>query len=526
MIYVPLVRSSGEPLVDVTVSAETAVAEHLRPAAQASLFDVVQTASSATWHPSLTRRLRVLLHANPLFSLRHRDGHLEDAKRHYDSMTLAVKILDLIVESTGLEREVNYEVVELALQPLLLAMDQTAGVAPDNSRHEEIVDRVLKSLRNDGDHRRKFQVPYTEINDQLQAVQRTLEFRLVEDRLHPNGGTVLRLSKEAINLFLGAFELDIEDAQTAAEAVVRSQLERGKFHEAVQSARNAHFQSVRLQEKLKELLSETRRDLRRVDWRKEVPKLLDEALVHIEARLITEQNILHTAAERIEQLLDQQARAVAEVIDLIKSCRLRHLDLQQILMGARNVFLDEQARQAFSPVTLGRYPDLMQQVLEPLLAWPAAEVLPIVEAGLPLLCGARPPLLLSLRELLAWQLQPKREVVRGEVPTLEIDPTIYGSEVTRFPEVLREALERRLLAADNSKTLSELLAAAQSAGAPIAHQQLLAMLVLQRFAPDDTEPETLRVERQPGVPLQAMSFYGDELFIHPSAGTEVHDANG
>ena len=63
-------------------------------------------------------------------------------------------------------------------------------------------------------------------------MRRFVEFRLIEDRHHAIEGTVLRLSNEAINLFLGAFELDIEDAQAAAEAVVRSQLERGKFHEA------------------------------------------------------------------------------------------------------------------------------------------------------------------------------------------------------------------------------------------------------------------------------------------------------
>jgi hypothetical protein len=223
------------------------------------------------WRGALTHRSRVLLHTAPLHDLRAGDAHLDDERRHYDSLSLALKIIDLIVENTGLDREVDRAAVSRALAPLLHSMDEAAGVAPDARRHALVIDRVLGGLRNDEERRRQFSVKYQDFDPEGKAVSRQLEFRLVADHFHPSGGTVLRLSNEAINLYLNALELDIEDAQTVAEAVVQSQLARGKFDEAVQTARNARLQSLRFREKIETVLRETRRNLRRVDWREEVP---------------------------------------------------------------------------------------------------------------------------------------------------------------------------------------------------------------------------------------------------------------
>jgi hypothetical protein len=115
-------------------------------------------------------------------------------------------------------------------------------------------------LTNDGDGRRPFAIGYRDLADGT-AIERRLEFRLVWNYLPPAGGTVLRLSNEAINLYLRAWDLDIEDAQAAAEAVVFSQLQRGKFDEAVHSARNARIQSLRYWEKIMRIIRETRRDV-------------------------------------------------------------------------------------------------------------------------------------------------------------------------------------------------------------------------------------------------------------------------
>ena len=135
-----------------------------------------------------------------------------------------------------------------------------------------MLDKILDGLRNDSDARRPFREQYTSVDGEGLAQRHALEFRLLFDAFHPSGRTVLRPSSEACNLYLRLLDLDVEDAQAAAEAVVEYQLARGRFDEAVHSARQARIQSVRFREKVLQLLRDTRRDVERVDWKVEAPR--------------------------------------------------------------------------------------------------------------------------------------------------------------------------------------------------------------------------------------------------------------
>jgi tetratricopeptide (TPR) repeat protein len=482
-----------------------------------SQIDWAHPASSAPrgWDQSLTHRLRVLLHTTPLHDLRRSDNLRDAELRHYDSLALAIKSFDLIIEHTGLDNEVDRETLLRALSPLLSAMDEAVQIAPSPPRHEQMVEKVLAALRNDGERRHPFQLAYQDIDEQGRAITRALEFRLLADHFHPAGGVVLRLSNEAINLYLNALELDIEDAQAAAEAVVQSQLARGRFDEAVQSAKNARLQSVRYQQKVAEILRDTQRDVGRVDWQDEVPRLLNEALQHITLRLATEESILRSAEDRLEVLSpgDDRARAVAEVLRLIRDCRLRHVDLHDQLMRARNLFLDEQARQSFIPTSRTALPELLSQVLEPILGLPRAAAAALVAASLPDFTGAQPPPTLSLAHLLEWQLQPRREIRRMEVTVEQADLTAYGAELAHYPAELRVEAQNILDNASYPIRLSMLLAAAQAQGRSTAVMELLVLLSLQHFAPEDEEA-TLVANRWVGDCLQADPFFGDDLEIH------------
>ncbi|MGH2898363.1 MAG: hypothetical protein ACRDMZ_06785, partial [Solirubrobacteraceae bacterium] len=228
----------------------------------------------------LAHRLRVLLHTLPLAALHRSDGLRDPELRHYDGLALGLATMDLIIDHMGLDTDVDRARVASHLAPLLAELDRNAGKAPDPVRHVAMADRVIAALRNDDERRRPFEARYLDV-DEGRLVHRVREFRLVYDQFHPEGGTVLRLSNEAVNLFLGALELPIEDAQAAAEAIVQSQLARGRLDEALESAHRAHLQSIRYKAKLERVLLDTRRDVTSLDWRVEVPRLLDEALAHV-----------------------------------------------------------------------------------------------------------------------------------------------------------------------------------------------------------------------------------------------------
>jgi len=474
------------------------------------------------WPSDLTRRLRVLLHTLPLDGLRRSDAIRDAELRHYDSLALALRVLDVVIDRLGLEAEADREIVVRVLRPVFSALDAAAGVASSPERHLRMLDALLGALRNDGDARRPFREEYTSVNGEGEAQRHALEFRLLFDAFHPSGRTVLRPSAEACNLYLRLLDLDVEDAQAAAEAVVESQLARGRFDEAVHSARQARIQSVRFRDKVLQILRDTRRDVDRVDWKVEVPRILNESLAHLERRVAVERGILGAADERLEIMPEQEAgsrRAVAQVADLTHDCLLRHAELHEQLIGARNVFLDAQARQAFAPRPLRPLPDLADDVLEPLLRMPIGRADRLIERGFPLFVGPRLPVLASLEHLITWMLQPRRPQPRQEIDVEPVDATDLDAELRRYPPEVRAAAKELLNAVDGDVKLSALLSKARASGASNAVLEVISLLVLQGFATEDRD--TARVASEPiaGVRLEDPLLYGDELLITAAGGT-------
>jgi len=464
------------------------------------------------WTRALAHRLRVLLHTMPLDAL-HRSNALRDPElRHYDGLALGLATMDLIVDHMGLDIDVDRGRVARHLAPLLDEMDRVAGKEADPEHHAGMVDRVIAALRNDDERRRPFAMSYLDMEGG-KLVRRVREFRLVYDQFHPDGGTVLRLSNEAVNLFLGALELPIEDAQAAAEAIVQSQLARGRLDEALHSAQGAHLQSIRYKHKLERILRDTRRDVTSLDWRVEVPRLLEEALAHVSTRLLVEQTIVNTALERLDLLEDGDERGaiIAKIAAIARECMLLHTALQGPLMRARNVFLDEQARQRFVAPPLAARPELVRDVLEPVLAMAKADALAIGDALQPLLLGAQPPQLLSLRMLVDWQLRPRREVAPTPHTVAEPDLAERALDPTRFPNEIRTLVNDLLGGLTEPRTLSELLQMLRDQGAPEATLDALALAVSEAFADEQTH----KVERI-GSRFEAGGWFGDELLISPT----------
>src|SRR5947209_14221766 len=150
----------------------------------------------------------------------YRDDRRPPELQHYSSLSLALKIFDLIVAHTGLGQDIEYEQAVNELLPLLEAMDQASGVPSDHERQMRMAERVLATLLNEEEHRQPFKLPYTTF-EQGNAIERVLAVRLLEERYQLDGRVVLRLSNESANLLLNALILDLENAQTAAEAILQ-----------------------------------------------------------------------------------------------------------------------------------------------------------------------------------------------------------------------------------------------------------------------------------------------------------------
>jgi hypothetical protein len=86
-------------------------------------------------------------------------------------------------------------------------------------------------------------------------------------------------------------------------------------------------------------LEATGRDVRAVDWEREVPDLIDEALTHIAERYRYENAILTNITQTRDEAEDPvHRRKAAELVEIVSDCIRRHTQLQARLQeaGARS----------------------------------------------------------------------------------------------------------------------------------------------------------------------------------------------
>jgi hypothetical protein len=471
----------------------------------------------------LTRRLRVLLHAQPIFELRSLNQQHDSDTHHYDPITVAMFLLDYIVESTGLGNDADSTTIISTLEPMMRKIDIASGVEPDVQRQNQFIRKIIDRFRENSE------IEYIDF-DSSQVVTRKLEFRIIKERWASDDHVVLELSAEAINLFLNALDLEIEDAQAALEAIIHSQLERGRFDEAVATAKDAKLRSIQFEDKIERTLRETRRDVARVDWHEFMPNLLREAITHIDGRLRIEKNIADVARERLNNLDlgSREAGQVALIAELMDDCSDRHIRLHGKLIDARDVFFTEQSRQSFvfRPTKL-QLPNLFTDVLEPVLLMDKSVALEALETSNKLcesavssLLGARKPEVFSLKGLISWLLRPRRSDIRTSVYNEEQIWSLPTPDILRYsPDIIKTA---QSYIRELPVQLSVLIENAAVAGENQAVQEYLCLSALQAF--ERNLANNLHAEPT-GLPFAKNGFWGDDLELQGGAETSEASKN-
>lgn len=465
---------------------------------------------------AFTRRVKSLARTAPIHDLEATKAQRAGDWSGYDLRALALAALDCAIEHMGLEYGATTDVVvgDVAARAAHLA----PGRPP--AEYRRVAAAVLEGLLNERDRRQAFAIPYADPDGE----RRVLAFHLLREFEAPDGAIVVRATTEAINLFVGALDLDVEDAQAAAEAVLKAQLARGRLDQAVTTAREARIRSIQFAEKVRSLLDATRRDIRQVDWGDEVPRLLDDALRHLKERIDTERQLLRTTRSTLDAADPTKVGQAAELVELLEDCRHRHLQLHEKLLGARQVFLDEQQRQLFAPNRVLPLPDLEADLLLPLLEGGRDAALVPLTGFFGAAAGPRPPAVVRLGSLVAALLQPRRErgadgpeLVEPELEARAVDLVRFGSEAWAAAAAVFEE------GAAEARRLSSLLAAARDRGPGVAN--LVALLAVRWFAPDqlDAEPGSdqlggLRFESvDDRAVLADAGFGGTDLLVVPAA---------
>ncbi len=379
---------------------------------------------------ALSRRNRVLAHLQPILDI-ERDKNLAasagGAQRdwsRYDSRLLVIAALDAVASEAGLHADggVPRERVLAAVAA------EAARCAPDGSaaEHDEVARWILDRLLNTQAASRGFAVPFTDPADGYR--RRDLMVTVLYEQVASDGEFILVYAADAaVNLLLVTIDFDLEDAQVAADAVLKVQLDSGRWDDAVLTAEKALRLSRSYRDQIQARIATVRRDVRQVDWEHMVEPLLARADAHLTARLGVEQALLEHALRSAASDADPQVRGeAARVAGMLRDAIATLTRLLIDLIGARDTFRTAQLEQSFRPVAPTGSVDLERDVLEPLAR------LPVQAAGhiAALLCqGFGAPHVhpvWSLGRALDVLLEPSRqgddapgEVDAGELATIE-----------------------------------------------------------------------------------------------------------
>jgi hypothetical protein len=472
----------------------------------------------------LARRMKALACTAPLHDLDQRKNRLDWADASaYHMAQIGLHLIDHVALAMDFDRGADHEQVIRRALPFVAAQTPDR----DGDEHEGIARWVLENLINVSSIDRGFRVGYGTFGASGGFENRWFDFKLLVELVAPDGEIYLRASDEAINVLVGALDTDVESAQVAAEVKLDNLIKRGKLSDARLAAEHARYRTIQYGETLRQKLEATRRDVRSVDWEREVPELIEGALTHVGDRFHAENAILEnitTARDEADEP-DRKHKA-AELVDIVSECVRRHTQLQSRLQDAGQVFRSEQDRQQFSGAPQRAAVDLFGQLLTPTLELAVADATKVSSAFFHAGAGLRVPRALNLPGLVEMLLvvPSEREQLAGEVsePTLTPLP-----DPDRFTDEQWDAALALLDRPDVPRRLSGLLTEARQADPELPG--LVALLAAHAFSPHVGEAvrhgaERLLLAVDDGAELADAELGGADLLMLRASLRAAHAA--
>ncbi len=430
------------------------------------------------------RRIRTLARSGPLHQLVRNAAYQDGDWSCYDLLALELAAIDYVMIRMGLATGTTREALTAALA------DLAAAAAPDRdaAEHRRVAAAVIDWLLNDNGPRL---IAYTDFS--AGSARHTTRMAYLVERygVGPlgDGTPMLRVPDEAINLLLGAIDLDLEDERAALELVLNRAIDRGHFDEAVRVGRRALGLTIRYMERIREELERALIDIRGVDLDGAVGELLGSALAHLDERLEEDSGLRERVLDVLDEATDEKVvRASRQLLDLIELSARRNRELQSFLQRAPTVLLAEQRRQVLAPVRTVETVDLSGELLRPLLAGTLTQAWAPAAAFFASAVGSARLPRFSVAGLIDLLLTPTAEQTQA-LPDEESPPLVYGEPVERFPAQVWRAAASALGRVGDGRLLSSLLrdarVAARGTGACERDAAVLtALCVLGRFAPD------------------------------------------
>lgn len=350
--------------------------------------------------PIFARRRDALLRTVPVHDLVERAERADSGMTGFDTRALVLAAFDAVIARQGFPERTAPDQVITLLSGIAAVQDRAAAPEACTAAAEHVLD----GLTNRRERERLFtlsSIVYGEgSHGEVVATPVPRPFWLLREAEDPHTGDIyLEASADAVNALVGGLDIPIEDQQTALETVLERQLARGELDAAHVTVIQARRLTAGYLIQIEQLLAETERYLPGTDWDVTAPKLINDALDHINECLTREGRLLEHVAGGIADSVngdtaEKRTKISAALTKLLGESRHLHTMLMVRLIGARGRYLDAQDSQMFRPVLTAVEFDLRADLLEPTLALRVDDAETVADAYLHGLLGPVPPVVL------------------------------------------------------------------------------------------------------------------------------------
>lgn len=452
---------------------------------------------------SRTRRVRALLCTAPLHELQASRAQRGGIFTQLDCYDLALGAIDFVVDKMGFDTGAEPEqVVEHLFSEII---DWVPDGDPDDAEAaaraiNEVLIRPQRGLYSDADD----------------PTRRPFDFALLREAPVPDGIQVVA-TDEAINVLVGALDTDVASAVAAADARLESLISRQRFGDAELAAREARTRSIQYMAEVRQILADTRLDVRRAGWSDAIPARLEGILEHLDRQSVVEQRMLEAMRDARDATdRDDLAANAQRLIDVVTDCLNRHRNLHNRVLEATEAFFDEHARQAFRVRTAVRAVDIYDDLFVRAMAGTVGEVGAAVEAFAAATWGVADVRLPDIARLLEILLADPRVVddAAGELPDDELTGT---DDPRRYPTDAWDAVADAFDGLDGPVRLSSILDDLRASDGGDVAADLAALVALQAIdpalAPTGISAARVLASVDDGTPLDSGDLGGPDLLV-------------
>ncbi len=324
-----------------------------------------------------------------------------------DHHTLSMHAFDFVHQNLGFgsHEQGGVKKDDLVAHVAYLVEQQLLSLGLGNKNHtsqknirnyaRDLVDNLL----NDGGNR-KFE--FRLFNPALNAYE-TKDFILLKEVDTWDNTFVIRPTTQGVNLYLNLLPRNIESTEIALDAILRDQLRRGKIPDAARTAREWRLVAYRYREEMLEFKRSMTLNISRISWTRD-----------IEPRIADLEGDIKKNRRKVESILnDVESNPKAEFMQLrneLTGCQNLYQQLDELVIGLPRSWLIEHTKQSFLPAVKTKMPDMLEEVLAPLLMLTTTEVDDnFINLVVACLAGPTAPPAVDMMQLFGKAMAPRKE---------------------------------------------------------------------------------------------------------------------